>query len=410
MLTLEQIFSFTEKELNSKLKEYKSSYSRRKEKLNAVIIDAFNNNQLNEEESKIVETSAYDSAINLNPSSYIEFMRFYNEFIRFYNAITRNNQIINLNMSKKSWITPKVTILKEHIERGTGFSLIRLNATCLAVSNKYIISNLNNKIKIWDLSTFEFTILEGHTEKVNCVAVSGIINTTDEFGNIISKQYIISGSSDNTIKIWDLSTFELVASLEGHTDNVNCVAVSNKYIISGSYDNTIKIWDLFTFKLVASLEGHTESVLSIAVSDIDNNPDNIGKQYIISGSWDKTIKIWNLSTFKLVATLKEHASVRYVKSNDNYIVSSSDDNITKLWKFINGKIELLYTFDGFNAAINDNIVITAKDNKINIWDIETFELIATLEGDKNPINSLTLNNNLIISSEYDDIIKVWQKN
>jgi WD40 repeat protein len=97
---------------------------------------------------------------------------------------------------------------------------------------------------------------------------------------------IISGSYDNTIKIWNANTGECIKTLEGHSRSVESVAYSTDgtKIISGSMDNTIKIWDANTGECLQTLEGHTSTVLSVAYS-----PDGTR---IISGSYDDTIKIW----------------------------------------------------------------------------------------------------------------------
>ncbi|MCD6490966.1 MAG: PD40 domain-containing protein, partial [Candidatus Korarchaeota archaeon] len=57
-------------------------------------------------------------------------------------------------------------------------------------------------------------------------------------------KYIASGSSDNTVRIWDASSGKLLRTLEGHIYWVNSVAWSpdGKYIASGSSDNTVRIW------------------------------------------------------------------------------------------------------------------------------------------------------------------------
>jgi len=75
-------------------------------------------------------------------------------------------------------------------------------------------------------------------------------------------------------------------SLEGHTDGVQAVAVSpdGRFIVSGSEDRTVKVWELESGRLLRSLEGHTDGVQAVAVS-----PDG---RFIVSGSEDRTIRAW----------------------------------------------------------------------------------------------------------------------
>jgi len=108
---------------------------------------------------------------------------------------------------------------------------------------------------------------------------------------------IVSGSSDDTIRVWDARTGEIVVGpFEGHTDLVRSVAYSpdGTCIISGSYDHTIRVWDAKTGKVVAGpFKGHTESVTSVAYS-----PDGT---CIVSGSYDQSIRVWNAKTGEVVA-------------------------------------------------------------------------------------------------------------
>jgi len=104
--------------------------------------------------------------------------------------------------------------------------------------------------------------------------------------------YIVTGSLDTTIRIWDAETGDAVGKpLEGHTDSVESVAYSpdGRHIISGSGDNTIRIWNAETGSAVGKpLEGHIDRVASVAYS-----PDG---RRIISGSGANTIRIWNAET------------------------------------------------------------------------------------------------------------------
>ena len=76
--------------------------------------------------------------------------------------------------------------------------------------------------------------------------------------------------------------------MKGHTNYVRTVAVTrdNKYIISGSEDKTIRIWNLLEKRQETVLQGHLNGVDSVAVTS-----DN---KYIVSGSFDNTIRIRKL--------------------------------------------------------------------------------------------------------------------
>ena len=60
--------------------------------------------------------------------------------------------------------------------------------------------------------------------------------------------YALSGSSDDTMKLWDASTGKEIRTFSGHIGNVNSVSFSpdGRYALSGSDDNTIKLWDVST--------------------------------------------------------------------------------------------------------------------------------------------------------------------
>src|SRR5258708_19521024 len=83
-------------------------------------------------------------------------------------------------------------------------------------------------------------------------------------------RHIITGSGDNTIRMWDAETGSAVGKpLEGHTRTVMSVAYSpdGRHIISGSEDNTILMWDAETGSAVGKpLEGHTPTVMSVPSS------------------------------------------------------------------------------------------------------------------------------------------------
>jgi WD40 repeat protein len=100
-------------------------------------------------------------------------------------------------------------------------------------------------------------------------------------------RHIVSGSGDQTIRVWNARTGETVAGpFTGHTDSVRSVEFSpdGRHIVPGSDDRTIRVWNAMRGETAAGpFTGHTDWVRSVAFS-----PDG---QHIVSGSDDRTIRV-----------------------------------------------------------------------------------------------------------------------
>ena len=56
---------------------------------------------------------------------------------------------------------------------------------------------------------------------------------------------IVSGSDDNSIRIWDTTSSTQIHQLDGHSDYLYSVSLSpdGTKIVSGSRDSSIRVWD-----------------------------------------------------------------------------------------------------------------------------------------------------------------------
>lgn len=107
-------------------------------------------------------------------------------------------------------------------------------------------------------------------------------------------QCAISGSYDDTLKVWDLESGSELFTLRGHTNWVNEVAVTpdRQRAVSASQDNTLKLWDLNSGAELLTLRGHTEQVNAVAVTSDGRRA--------VSASRDQTVKVWDLERGTLI--------------------------------------------------------------------------------------------------------------
>ena len=110
--------------------------------------------------------------------------------------------------------------------------------------------------KVWSRELIQ---LQGHDGPIFSVAFSP------------DGSKIISGSEDETIRVWDASTgIEMLPPLRGHDDSINSVAFSpdGSKIISGSRDSTIRVWDAGTGTLLPSLQIASDDAPQPAMNEL----------------------------------------------------------------------------------------------------------------------------------------------
>ncbi len=98
---------------------------------------------------------------------------------------------------------------------------------------------------------------------------------------------MITGSSDQTCRMWDVQSGTCVRIFPGHNGPVTAIAISpeGKTMASAGADNIIRLWDLGSGNLMQSMVGHEGTISSLEFSK------NGG--LLASGSEDDTVRIWN---------------------------------------------------------------------------------------------------------------------
>uniref|UniRef100_A0A672PIJ7 Uncharacterized protein n=1 Tax=Sinocyclocheilus grahami TaxID=75366 RepID=A0A672PIJ7_SINGR len=263
-----------------------------------------------------------------------------------------------------------------------------------------VVSTNSSQLKVFELATNSCQILYGHTDTilsidvfrkgsmfascakdkslrlwkmdlksghVHCVAQgSGHSNAVGSVAcSRLKKGFLVSGSQDCTIKLWDLpdplpdvgcEPVLMTARLteRAHDKDVNSVTISpnDKLLASGSQDRTAKLWSLVfgvfssllwtrswprpqrtapsksgAFKNSATFDGHDASVLKVIFV-------SRGTQLVSSGS-DGLVKLWTIKTNECVKTFDAHQDKVWAlhgSSKDDLMVTGSADSTITLWK------------------------------------------------------------------------------
>jgi platelet-activating factor acetylhydrolase IB subunit alpha len=206
-------------------------------------------------------------------------------------------------------------------------------------SGDFIVSSSRDKtIKMWEVSTgYCVKTFTGHREWVRMVRVN-------QDGSLLA-----SCSNDQTVRVWVVATKECKAELREHEHVVECVAWapesaspnvneaagidvrkgqrSGPFLISGSRDKTIKMWDVSVGSCLFTLIGHDNWVRGLIFHS--------GGKYILSASDDKTIRVWDIKNKRNSKTLNAH--LHFVTSLDfhksaPYVISGSVDQTVKVWE------------------------------------------------------------------------------
>lgn len=264
-----------------------------------------------------------------------------------------------------------------------------------------VTASRDNTAKIWDIESGNLLHnLEDHTSFV-------VYANWSPDGSKIA-----SASWDNTAKIWDANTGSVIHSLIGHTDFLGKVIWSPKgdKILTISFDKTAKIWDISSGKLILTLSGHEGNVSSAVWTS--------SGEKVITASWDKKIIIWNALTGEKMKETEAHNDIIFhiEYSPDNQkILSCSNDNTTKIWSA--SDLSLIFTLSEHTDRVihaawsNDSkkIISASKDNTAKLWCAETGVLLHSFSGHTDRIIYVawSTDNNKILTCSWDETARIW---
>lgn len=227
-----------------------------------------------------------------------------------------------------------------------------------------------------------------------------------------SNQFVLSGSSDGSIKMWNLQKKTQESELIGHKKAVKSIAITSDddLAISASEDSTLIVWDLNSKNQVGTLLGHTSTIWDVLITTDD--------LYAISCGTDKTIRIWNINAMLQVGLLEGHSHLvrcLAITTNNAFVLSAGGDKTVKLWDWRN--LAEIASFNGHSGNIrcitttNDNnfVISGSEDRKVILWNLSTHTQEYIFIGHTDAVWTVkVLKNNVhLVSGSSDKTFRIW---
>ncbi|PIK38380.1 putative p21-activated protein kinase-interacting protein 1-like isoform X1 [Apostichopus japonicus] len=202
--------------------------------------------------------------------------------------------------------------------------------------------------------------------------------------NICSR--IIAGCYERTILGYDVVELEDNSEEEyelrptftdnSHTGCIKVLACNNTFLASGSTDETVHLYNLATNTDVGSLMQHDGSITSLKF---------FKSTHLMSAGSDGLLCIWNTNNWDCQKVLRGHREAIHslaVHPSGKLALTASKDKTLRTWNLVNGRPaytthikevadEVLWSPDGA-------IYLVIIGDKINIYDITTATITDTI--------------------------------
>jgi WD repeat-containing protein 61 len=212
-----------------------------------------------------------------------------------------------------------------------------------------------------------------------------------------SKSKLISGSVDETIKVWSTpigtQEYTLLAQLDGHQLGVVSISASKNGAIfaSTSLDSQLRFWDLNNMTLIKAIDCGPVEAWACAYSQADG-------RHVATASHAGRINVYSVDAFEKISEMdtkvysgcfnyqgKFVLSLAY-SPNNALLASGSENGTVHIFEISTSR--LLASLPGHSMSVralafspNSQYLVSASDDKrINIYDVGARNCIATLAG------------------------------
>jgi WD40 repeat protein len=268
----------------------------------------------------------------------------------------------------------------------------------------------DQSVKMWDVST-------GLPDRT----VSNDIQYVQALASSRDGRYLAAENSRDSVTVWDAATNQPVRTfpaerrITGNGNNwVYSIAFSpdDRILASGIDDKTVRLWNVQTGEPIRDLTAGHRSVIYVAFS-----PDG---RFIATGGTEKSIIIWDVATGAPIRKLTGHKKIVYAVAfspDGRFLASASADKTVRIWDLQLGReVRTLLGHEGLITTLAFSpdgrwLASGSWDKTIRIWDVESGTALQTLSGNPRSIYSIAFDprGRWIAAGSEDGTIRLWRQ-
>lgn len=283
-----------------------------------------------------------------------------------------------------------------------------------SLRNKIVTGSRDQTIRIWDAHTFDCIKVIGAPPLASKTPTT--VTNPGPYASANQHHYHVQGPGQLPFTSISPALSQQgssdiaprrASSSDYHKASILCLQFDEEIMVTGSSDHTCIVWDVKNdYTPIRRLRGHRAGVLDVCFDH----------RYIVSCSKDTFLCVWDRKTGELLKKLTGHRGpVNAVQLRGDLVVSASGDGIAKLWNLTSGLcVKEFPSKDRGLACVEFSedgrtILAGGNDQVIYQFDANTGELVNELKGHKNLVRSLHLDssNNRVVSGSYDMSVKVF---
>ncbi len=296
-------------------------------------------------------------------------------------------------------------------------------------------------VRLWSVDTQKglnlLHTLPGHTLIIWAVCFSPIATLGLDNG-VSSQPLLATGSSDQTVRVWDLTTGQTLYTQKGQQRALSAFAIqklpempseavseTGQWLLSAAgYDHLVHLWQGDGVQTM--VQDHVLSRAKMALYAVAISPDG---RFLASGGHSGIVYLWERTTGKLLQTFRGHSKAIYYVGfhpNGELLVSSSPDGTVRLWPInqdqqqncqpmavIPGHPNILY--DAALRADGRFLATVGTDLHLRLWDLtqenypEQMELRKTVSepGEQDMVSVVFSPDGTKVAAGGSSVIHVW---